>query len=158
MLIVLLEKKMPSDDSSVVVDGIRRIFADSYALYLKSQNYHWNVEGVHFSSLHALFEKQYHKLSSALDVLAERLRALGVKAPGTFDEIQSLATIKSGSTESPAERMLCDLLDGHSMLCQTITDVIRIAAGESDEGTVGLLSERLASHEKAAWMLRSSLP
>lgn len=148
---------MSGTESSVVVDGIRKVFADTYALYLKSQNYHWNVTGPHFSPLHALFEEQYRELAEALDELAERLRILSVKAPGTFEEIQSLASIKSGIADQPAEKMLNDLLNGHTTLLRAIAGVLRAATDAADEGTVGLLSERLASHEKSAWMLRSTL-
>ena len=149
---------MPQNCSAVVLDGLLRVFAETYSLYLKTQDYHWNVTGHHFASLHAMFESQYEELAEAIDEIAERLRILGVPVPGTFEEIQTLASIKSGTAVQPAESMFSDLLEGHSSLSRVITDVIREAGDASDEGTVGLLSERLTSHEKAAWILRSSLP
>lgn len=149
---------MPEKCSAVIVDGLRKVFAETYSLYLKTQNYHWNVTGLHFASLHAMFESQYEELAEAIDEIAERLRILGVPAPGTFEEIQTLTSIKSGAADQPADRMLSDLLDGHSTLIHAIGGVIRAAGDVNDEGTVGLLSERLTSHEKAAWKLKSSLP
>lgn len=148
---------MHASDSPKLIEGIRKVFADTYALYLKTQNYHWNVTGAHFASLHAMFESQYRELAEALDELAERLRILGVKAPGTFEEIQALLSIKSGSADHSSERMVSDLLEGHLDLTRAVSGLIRNAAEAGDEGTVGLLSERLASHEKTAWMLRSTL-
>lgn len=149
---------MPENLSAGVVDGLRKVFADTYSLYLKTQNYHWNVTGHHFASLHAMFESQYEELAKAIDEIAERLRILGVPAPGTFEEIQELASIKSAAANQSAEKMLSDLHGGHSSLCRAMTRVIKAAGEAGDEGTVGLLSNRLASHEKAAWMLSSSLP
>lgn len=149
---------MPEKCSVVVVDGLRKVFADTYSLYLKTQNYHWNVTGHHFVSLHAMFESQYEELAEAIDEIAERLRILGVPAPGTFEEILTLTSIKSGAADQPADRMLSDLFESHSILIHAIAGVIQKAGDASDEGTVGLLSERLTSHEKAAWMLKSSLP
>ena len=148
---------MPDPKSQAVIEGVRKVFADTYAIYLKTQNYHWNVTGPHFSSLHALFETQYQDLAEPLDKLAERLRILGVTAPGTTEEIRSLASIKSGSADQPAEQMLADLIAGHTALLQSIKIVILAAEQAGDGGTVGLLSERVASHEKAVWMLRSTL-
>lgn len=148
---------MQENEQAVVVDGLRRVFADTYSLYLKTQNYHWNVTGPHFASLHAMLESQFEELAEAIDELAERLRILGVFAPGTFEEIQSLTSLKSGSADQPAEKMLSDVLEGHSALSRSIADVMRTAVEASDEGTIGLLSERLANHEKAEWILRSTL-
>lgn len=148
---------MTDTKPQAVIEGVRKVFADTYALYLKTQNYHWNVTGPHFPSLHALFETQYQELTEPLDQLAERLRILGVTAPGTTEEIRSLASINSGSAAQPAEQMLADLIAGHTALLWSIKIVIRAAEQAGDDGTVGLLSERVASHEKAAWMLRSTL-
>lgn len=148
---------MTDTKPQAVIEGVRKVFADTYALYLKTQNYHWNVTGPHFPSLHALFESQYQELTEPLDQLAERLRILGVTAPGTTEEIRSLASIKSGSADQPAEQMLTDLLAGHTALLRNIKIVIRTAEQAGDDGTVGLLSDRVASHEKTVWMLRSTL-
>lgn len=142
---------------SSVIDSLKTIFADTYALYLKTQNYHWNVTGQNFSAFHGMFESQYRELAEALDELAERLRILGVKAPGSFEEIQALLSIGSGSPDPTPEEMVTDLLDGHMSLARAALELMRAASGAGDEGTVGLLSERLSSHEKTAWMLRSSL-
>lgn len=133
------------------------MFADTYALYLKTQNYHWNVTGHHFASFHAMFEAQYQELAAAVDELAERLRILGEFAPGTFEELQSLSTIKGGNPSQLAELMVGDLYSGHGEICCRISELIPIVSESGDEGTVGLLSERLASHEKSAWMLRSTM-
>lgn len=148
---------MSENSSSVVVEGLRRVFADTYALYLKTQNYHWNVTGHNFASLHALFESQYEELAQAIDEIAERIRVLGLFAPGTFEEIQGLTSIKGGVAGTSADLMVGDLLAGHGELVRRIKDLMPVAAQASDDGTAGLLSERLVSHEKAAWMLRSTL-
>ncbi|WP_417848865.1 Dps family protein [Thalassoglobus sp.] len=148
---------MAESGSTVVVEGLRRVFADTYALYLKTQNYHWNVTGHHFASLHAMFEAQYQELAEALDALAERLRILGEFAPGTFGEIQSLSSIKDGNPSQSADLMVGDLFAGHGAIIRRISELIPASVEGGDEGTVGLLSERLASHEKTAWMLRSTL-
>jgi starvation-inducible DNA-binding protein len=148
---------MPTSNSTIVVDGLRKVFADTYAIYLKTQNYHWNVTGHHFASLHAMFEAQYEELAEAVDGLAERLRILGEFAPGTFEEIQSLSSIKSGKPGQSADLLIGDLLAGHGEVIRRIADLITISSDAGDEGTVGLLSERLSSHEKIAWILKSTL-
>lgn len=148
---------MPESSSALLIERLRVVFADTYALYLKTQNYHWNVVGPHFASLHGLFEGQYEELADALDAITERVRMMGAFAPGTFEEIQSLTSIKSGQAGQTATQMVGDLLGGHDELIRRISDALVVAGETGDEVTTSILSDRLGNHEKAAWMLRSTL-
>lgn len=132
------------------------LLADTYLLYLKTQNFHWNVTGVHFPSLHALFEGQYEDLADAVDEIAERIRTLGVSAPGSFKAFLAQATLSEAKGGETAEQMIAALLADHEQMAQTIRDALPGISDVDDEGTVGLLAERMAAHEKTAWMLRSS--
>ncbi|MBI4396782.1 MAG: DNA starvation/stationary phase protection protein [Elusimicrobia bacterium] len=139
-----------------ITDSLSRLLADTYLLYLKTQNFHWNVTGPMFYSLHKLFEEQYKELAEAADPIAERIRALGAPAPGSFSEFRSLSTLQ----ESPGgnmrdEDMVFSLLDGHRITIQTASQALSAADRDKDMVTVDLLSERIHAHEKAAWMLRS---
>lgn len=141
-----------------VTDALKRVLADTYSLQLKTQNYHWNVEGRHFSSLHKLFEAQYNELFAAVDEIAERIRALGEKAPGTYSEFQKWGSISEGDAELDENRMVKDLYDSNRQLAQTLKKGIAVGEKADDAASVDLLTQRLAVHEKAAWMLKSSLP
>lgn len=129
------------------------VLADTYALYLKTQNYHWHVSGPQFKVLHELFEEQYQELAEAIDDIAERIRILGEKAPATFSEFNALKTLADGDANQSAEQMLLELHHDHGSLISALKDVLIKAQNASDEGTVALLSERIASHEKTRWML-----
>lgn len=141
-----------------VTDALKRLLADTYSLQLKTQNYHWNVEGTHFRSLHLLFEEQYNDLFAAVDVIAERIRALGEKAPGTYSEFAKLSKIKEAQADAEDMAMASDLYTSNQQLSQSLKKLIEIAEKADDAATADLATQRLATHDKAAWMLKSSLP
>lgn len=140
-----------------IAEGLSRVLADSYVLYLKTHNYHWNVEGPRFRNLHLMFEEQYTELAAAVDEIAERIRALGQYAPGSFSQFSRLASIKGEDTVPSADEMVRNLARDHEAVEQTIRSVIPGAQDAGDEVTVGLLVERLAVHEKQVWMMKSML-
>jgi len=141
-----------------------QVLADTYVVYLKTQNYHWNVVGENFYSLHLLFEKQYQELADAVDEVAERIRALGSLAPATFEEYAALTHLKSTGTPSAsdgsgrAEQMLVNLGNDHKIIIDYLKESVSVLEQTMDPGTVDLLTERLRAHEKMAWFLKSSLP
>jgi len=140
-----------------VVELLKHILADTYLLYVKTQNFHWNVTGPLFSQLHALFESQYEGLSDAVDTLAERIRALGAVAPGSFSSFLAYASLEEATETPNAEGMLAQLLDDHESLIRSMRTGFDILDEAGDEVTVDLFVERMAYHEKIAWMLRASL-
>lgn len=139
-----------------IIKKMEVVLADTYALYRKTQNYHWHVKGVHFKSLHELFEMQYKELAEAVDAVAERILIMGHKAPATFTALNQLKTIKDGDSSADANRMVSDLAQDHETLAKDLNAAIKLAQEHGDEGTVALLSERIAAHEKARWMLNAS--
>lgn len=141
-----------------VTEALKRVLADNYALYLKTQNYHWNVEGRHFKSLHVMFEEQYTALFAANDELAERIRQLGEKAPGTFAEFSKLTSIKEGNSELDENQMVKDLYVSNQQIVTTLKKAIAAAEKADDNATADMLVARIQAHDKAAWMLKSSLP
>ena len=132
------------------------ILADTYALYLKTQNYHWHVKGLQFKSLHDLFEGQYRELAEAIDAVAERMRIMGHNAPATFKEYERLKTIKDGNSDLSATAMVSELANDNATLVKDLNKAMQFAQKANDEGTVNLLSERIAAHQKAHWMLSAS--
>ena len=140
-----------------VIKTLEVALADTYALYLKTQNYHWHVKGPQFKSLHELFEMQYKELAEAVDLVAERILILGHKAPATFIELNTLKTIKDGDSSLNANQMVTALANDNSVLVKDLNQAIKIAQENNDEGTVTLLSDRIASHQKAHWMLAASM-
>lgn len=146
-------------DRTAVAEGLKHVLADTYALYLKTHNYHWNVEGPMFQPLHAMFEEQYTELGEAVDTIAERIRALGVFAPGSYKAFAKLSSIDDTGDDGfqPAEKMIKNLVDAHQTVVRTARDVLRKAEQAHDDVTVDLLTERMQVSEKAAWMLRSLL-
>lgn len=138
------------------LENLEKVLADSYALALKTQNYHWNVVGGNFKSLHELFEMQYNELAAAIDEIAERTRALGAKVEGTFENFVKLKKSKSGDKNLDAKGMLRDLSADHEALAKELKTAIKVAQEEGDEGTADLFIGREKAHEKAAWMLESS--
>jgi starvation-inducible DNA-binding protein len=148
--------KNQGDKMNSIIKKLEVALADTYALYLKTQNYHWHVRGPQFKSMHELFEMQYKELAEAVDLVAERILMLGHKAPATFTEFNQLKTIKDGDSNISANQMVSELAEDHSILVRDLNQAIRIAQENNDEGTVSLLSERIASHEKAHWMLGAS--
>jgi len=148
---------IPEDDRHQIVQGLNHVLADSYTLYLKTHNYHWNVTGPMFQTLHLLFETQYNEMWTAVDELAERIRALGAPAPGSYRAFADLTSIQEADGVPAAVEMVADLVKGHEAVARTARKVIPIAEAGGDEVTVDLLTQRLTVHEKAAWMLRSLL-
>lgn len=142
---------------STVIKKLEIALADTYALYLKTQNYHWHVKGPQFKSLHELFEMQYKELAEAVDQVAERILIIGHKAPATFSEFNKLKTIKDGDSSLSANQMVTELAKDNSTLVNDLNQAIKIAQENNDEGTVTLLSDRIAAHQKAHWMLAASI-
>lgn len=140
-----------------VTDGLSRLLADTYTLYLKTQNFHWHVTGPSFHSFHTMFEEQYVKLAMAVDLLAERIRSLNSIAPATFAEFLKLATIKEDTGKISANDMVKKLLDGHEIIIKTAKELIATSLECKDDETADLVIGRVEEHEKTAWMLRSSL-
>ncbi len=138
-----------------VVGALKVVLADNYALYLKAQNYHWNVEGQNFRGLHLLFEEQYKDLAMAIDTVAELIRGLGEKAPGTFEAYKK-STIKPGNENAAADEMVKDLMKDQEVIQNTLRDALEVAQKARDEVVSGYLIERMTIHRKAAWMLKSS--
>lgn len=143
--------------SQKVADELTHFLADTYALYLKTQNFHWNVKGPHFYSLHKLFEEQYQDLANAVDEIAERIRALGSYTPASFSQFSQLMSIKEERNEIDAERMVEILIKDHELLSQHATDIIPKAQKAHDEGTADIVIQRSKVHDKAVWMLKSIL-
>lgn len=137
--------------------GLSRLLADSYSLYLKTHNYHWNVTGPQFNTLHTMFEQQYTELAAAVDEIAERIRALGIKAPGSYSAFAGLTSIDEGSGDEPAEEMIRQLVIGQETVARTAREAFPAAEAANDEPTADLLTQRMQIHEKNAWMLRSML-
>jgi starvation-inducible DNA-binding protein len=141
-----------------VADELTHLLADTYALYLKTQNFHWNVTGPLFPQLHLLFESQYEELAEAVDVIAERIRALGSFAPASFSEFQKLSSLKEATGAHPsAEQMVKTLLKDHETISQHLHIIFEKAEQANDQGTLDMITERMRAHEKTAWMLRSSV-
>lgn len=141
-----------------VSKGLSKLLADSYLLYLKTQNYHWNVTGKMFQPLHTLFEEQYKDLAEAVDAIAERIRALGEFAPGSFSSFSKVTSIKEENSIPTAEEMIHNLVVGHETVISTAREIINLCDEAEDDVTVDLMVERMQIHEKYAWMLRSMIP
>ena len=142
-------------DRIELAQGLSRLLADTYTLYLKTHNYHWNVTGPMFQTLHPMFEAQYNELALAVDSIAERIRALGVFAPGSYTQYGKLTSIKEDSTVPSAKEMIRNLVDAQETVIRTARSIYPLAERASDETTADLLTQRLQIHEKTAWMLRS---
>ena len=142
---------------SKIIESLKKILANSYILQLKTQNYHWNVTGSNFYSLHLLFESQYKDLSSAIDLLAERIRALGAKAPATFTSYHKNSSIKDGNENYSATEMLEDLMKDQKIITKLLNESIDIAKKHNDETTISMLADRIEIHDKNHWMINSSL-
>ena len=149
---------IPEDERKAIAEGLGRVLADTYTLYLKTHNYHWNVTGPLFNTLHLMFEVQYNELWIAVDLLAERIRSLGEFAPGSYRQFAERTVIDESSDIPPtAENMLADLVAGHEACARTIRSVFPLADEARDEATADILTQRLQQHEKTAWMLRSMI-
>ncbi len=144
-------------DRKAIAAGLSAVLADTYTLYLKTHNYHWNVVGPMFNTLHLMFETQYTELALAVDELAERIRALGEPAPGTYREFAELTSIEEDTDSPSAKDMVARLVVAQETVARTIRSTFPVAEQASDEPTADLLTQRLQVHEKTAWMLRSML-
>jgi starvation-inducible DNA-binding protein len=140
-----------------IAEGLSRLLADTYTLYLKTHNYHWNVTGPMFQTLHLMFEQQYNELALAVDQIAERIRALGFPAPATYSEFARLSSVKEEEGVPNAQEMIRKLVEGQETVVRTARTVFPTVEGANDQPTADLLTERMQVHEKTAWMLRSLL-
>lgn len=138
-----------------IAGGLSRLLADTYTLYLKTHNFHWNVTGPMFNTLHLMFEQQYTELATAVDEIAERIRALGEPAPGSYSQYAELSSIREETGVPPAEDMIRQLVADQEAVVRTARSVFPAAEAASDEPTADLLTQRMQVHEKTAWMLRS---
>jgi starvation-inducible DNA-binding protein len=145
-------------DRGAIAEGLSRLLADTYTLYLTTHNFHWNVTGPMFNTLHAMFMTQYTELWAAVDPIAERIRSLGHAAPGSYGQFGSLASIKDAPAKPPkALEMVRILVEGHEAVARTARGIFPLADQAGDEPTADLLTQRLTVHEQTAWMLRSLL-
>lgn len=147
------------DDASraKIAEGLSRLLADTYTLYLKTHNFHWNVTGPMFQTLHLMFETQYTELALAVDLIAERIRALGYPAPGTYSEYAKLSSIAETAGVPKAKEMISLLVEGQEAVVRTARSIFPVLEEVNDEPTADLLTQRMQVHEKTAWMLRSLL-
>jgi starvation-inducible DNA-binding protein len=146
-----------NSDRKKVADGLSKLLADSSILYLKTHNFHWNVEGPMFNTLHQMFMEQYTELWNALDLIAERIRALGEYAPGSYKKYAKLTSLSESEEVPNATAMIQQLLEGHEAVARTARSIFPAAEKAGDEASLDLLTQRIQLHEKTAWMLRSLL-
>jgi starvation-inducible DNA-binding protein len=144
-------------DRAAIAKGLSRLLADTYVLYLKTHNFHWNVEGPMFQTLHQMFMEQYTEAWNAIDLVAERIRSLGHYAPGTYREYLELARVNETAGVPKALAMVKQLIDGQEAVVKTAREVLPLADAADDQPTLDLLTQRMQVHEKNAWMLRSLL-
>ena len=145
-------------DRAAIADGLSKLLADTYTLYLKTHNFHWNVTGPMFNTLHAMFMTQYVELWNAVDPIAERIRSLGHPAPGSYAQFGKLSSIPDAPAAPPrAMDMVKVLVEGHEAVARTARAVFPVASDANDQPTADLLTQRLTVHEQTAWMLRSLL-
>lgn len=158
-----MSKSLPIDigisanDRKDIAHGLSKLLADSYTLYLKTHNFHWNVTGPMFQTLHLMFETHYTELAIAVDLIAERIRSLGHYAPGSYADYAKLTSIKEAKGVPAAKEMIKQLVQGHEAVARTARAVFPAAEKASDEATADLLTQRIQLHEKTSWMLRSLL-
>jgi len=140
-----------------IVEGLSKLLADTYTLYLKTHNFHWNVTGPMFQTLHLMFETQYNELALAVDLIAERIRALGFPAPATYAEFSRMTRIKEVEGVPSADEMIRQLVEGQETVARTAREIFTPVEDANDQPTADLLTQRMQIHEKTAWMLRSLL-
>ena len=148
---------MGANSNMAVVEGLSRVLADSYTLYIKTHGHHWNVEGPNFPALHAMFEEQYTELADAVDQIAERIRALGAKAPAGYAAFGELTSIPESGNDLSAEEMVADLLSAHEAVATSSKAALEAAEAAEDEVSIDLMVQRITIHDKTACMLRSTL-
>lgn len=144
-------------DRKEIAEGLSRLLADTYSLYLKTHNFHWNVTGPQFHSLHQMFMDQYTELAEAVDMVAERIRTIGFPAPGSYSEFAELGSVQETRGVPSAEEMVRLLVEGNEAVAKTARTTLPATERADDQSTQDLLVERLRVHEKTAWMLRSTL-
>lgn len=152
-----IDNGISEKDRKEIAHGLSRLLADSYTLYLMTHNFHWNVKGPMFNTLHLMFEGQYNELALAVDLIAERIRALGFPAPGTYAEFAKLSSIKEIKGQPKATEMIKYLVAAQEAVTKTARSILPLVDKASDEPTADLLTQRMQLHEKTAWMLRSLL-
>jgi starvation-inducible DNA-binding protein len=152
-----IEIGIEAKDRKMIAEGLAKLLADSYTLYLKTHNFHWNVTGPMFNTLHLMFEQQYTELAQAVDLIAERIRALGHPAPGSYVQFARLSSVKEETGVPHAEEMIRQLVEGQETVARTARQAFPIAEDAGDQATLDLLTQRMQVHEKNAWMLRSLL-
>ncbi len=148
---------IPEKNRKEVAGGLSKLLAGTYTLYLKTHNFHWNVEGPMFQTLHVMFMGQYTEMWNALDIIAERIRALGHYAPGSYAEFVKLSSVKESKSVPKATKMVEELIEGHETVIRTARSIVEAAEKAKDQTTMDVLTQRLDIHEKTAWMLRSLL-
>ena len=148
---------IPEDQRQQIAEGLSRLLADSYTLYLKTHNFHWNVTGPMFSTLHDLFEQHYTELATAVDEIAERIRALGMVAPGSYQQFGAFSSIPEETGVPGAQEMIRQLVQGQEAVVRTARSIFPTVESANDEPSADLLTQRMQIHEKNAWMLRSLL-
>jgi starvation-inducible DNA-binding protein len=152
-----MDTGISAKDREVIAKGLSRLLADTYVVYLKTHNFHWNVEGPMFQTLHQMFMEQYTEAWNAIDLVAERIRSLGHYAPGTYREYLELARVKETAGVPKAEAMVKLLIEGQEAVVKTAREMLPLAEKADDQPTLDLLTQRMQVHEKNAWMLRSLL-
>lgn len=148
---------IPKQQREDIAKGLSHVLADSYTLYLKTHNFHWNVTGPMFQTLHLMFETHYQELAVAVDQIAERIRSLGLPAPGTYGQFQELTSIEEDDGVPAAHDMIKRLVQGHETVARTSREAFAVAEKANDQSTCDLLTQRMQLHEKTSWMLRSLL-
>ena len=152
-----MDTGLSAKDRAAIAKGLSRLLADTYVVYLKTHNFHWNVEGPMFQTLHQMFMEQYTETWNAIDLVAERIRSLGHYAPGTYREYLELARVKETPGHPQATQMVRLLIEGQEAIVKTARELLPIAENADDQPTLDLLTQRMQVHEKNAWMLRSLL-
>ena len=153
----MIDIGIDQEDRVAIANGLSRLLADSYTLYLKTHNFHWNVTGPMFNTLHQMFEQQYVELATAVDEIAERIRALGVVAPGSYTQFAELSTVQEERGVPSAEEMIAQLVRDQETIVRTARDVFPLTEAAQDEPSADLLTQRMQIHEKTAWMLRAMI-
>lgn len=148
---------LSEQNRKAAADGLARLLGSTFTLYLKTHYFHWNVTGLMFPTLHALFEQQYNELFLATDAIAERIRSLGFQAPGSYSQFKELTFIKEATSVPKAKEMISQLLADHEAMARNIRELAVLTEKTEDEASLDLLTERTETHEKTAWMLRSML-
>jgi starvation-inducible DNA-binding protein len=152
-----MDTGISAKDRTAIANGLSKLLADTYVLYLKTHSFHWNVEGPMFQTLHLMFMGQYTEAWNAIDPIAERIRSLGHYAPGSYKQYVKLASVKETEGVPKAEKMIAELIAGQEAVARTARSVLPLADAANDQPTLDLLTQRLDIHEKNAWMLRSLL-